>query len=215
MRLIVSVFFTAAVLAPVAVFAQQQITLNARDSGYYESNGVGGGGGSLNYFTGRLGLEHRSFFIFDLPAGIGRVTDAQLRLWNPSDGFVSPDGSEQVAFFDVSAAADRIQRGTGGVAAFDDFGTGRQYASRLFSTNDNGRTITIPLNADAVADANAAIGRPFTIGGRVMTLSGETQQVFGNTGRTTADTQLVLTVVPEPGAALLVVAPMLALLRRR
>lgn len=78
---------------------------------------------------------------------------------------------------------------------------GPLWGRQVVSAADNAAVVTVPLNADFVAAANATEGAIF-LGGSITG-----GHVFGYTAYETqppTDTQLVLTLVPEPGSLMLV-----------
>jgi hypothetical protein len=200
--------------------AAAPVTIEALDSGFYQPNGLHVVG-NQNYLTGLFGNEHRSFFLFDLSTVTGTINSATLRLFNPEvsqflHGYVSPDPTETLNFFDVTTAAASIADGTGGVAAFADLASGTLYGSQIVSAADNGTVIEITLNNLALADLNAATGI-FAIGGALGTIDGiAAQYVFGFSMAAFVEDhtrQLVLdvTAVPEPPLPVLLVAVTIAL----
>ena len=108
--------------------------------------------------------------------------------------------------------------GTGGVSAFLDLGTGVAYGSFMATEADSNIFITIDLNASAVADANAAAGELWALGGAITTLDGDiftNEGLFGGSADSPS-TQLVLTLIPAPGAvALFGLAGLMGTRRRR
>jgi hypothetical protein len=205
----------AVALAPAAASAAI-VTVDATTSGAYNASGQRV---SLteNFLTGQLGqVERRSFLAFDLSGIAGTVTSAKLRLFNPRElpllGYVSPDESETLAFWDVTTLAASFLDGSAGLDGFADLGSGTLFGTRSVSAADNGTVIEIDLNAAALAALTAAAGGEFVIGGALTSLSGTTDQyVFGFTmAAFVADhtRQLVLEVapalpVPEPSTLLL------------
>jgi hypothetical protein len=204
----------AAIPAPAA-----PITLEAVDSGAYFASGLHNPG-IENYLTGVFqGQEHRSFFVFDFSSVAGTIESATLRLFNPEvseflHGYVSPDPTETLNIHNVSTPAADIVVNTGGVASFDDLGSGTLYGSKIVSAADNGTVVEVVLNEAAIADLNTATGL-FVLGGALGTIGAGDQFVFGfSMADFVADhtRQLVLDVrsVPEPSSLSLIV--MLALL---
>jgi hypothetical protein len=206
----------ASVAAPVAANAAT-ITVDASASGAYNAAGARVSA-TQNFLTGQFErVERRSFFAFDLASVAGTVTAAKLRLFNPEvsqflHGYVSPDPSETLAFWDATTLAASLLDGSAGVAGFADLGSGTLFGTRSVSAVDNGTVIEIDLNADALAALNAAAGGDFVLGGSLTSLGGTADQyVFGfSMANFVADhtRALVLEVapalaVPEPSALLL------------
>ena len=136
-----------------------------------------------------------------------------MRLFNPL--YLSDDPTETYTNYDVSTPIASLIDGTGGVGAWDDLGSGTVYGDVVVSAADNGTFISIFLNAAAIADANAAAGGLFAIGGAVTTLGGDTEIIFGLSGGGNAsDTQLIVKV-PEPGTLTVLAAMGLGVRRRR
>ena len=219
------------VLAALLVCASAQnaaaVTIDATDRGWYGDNG-NHNSGLLSYLSGdcrgaicvggtNTGIdEFRNFFVFDLSGVTGPITVATLRLHNtdgttqfPNNvGFFSDTGSETYLVSEVSTAIASLLAGTGGMAAFGDLGSGTSYGSFTATSAANGTFVEIALNSAAIAALNQASGL-FAFGGSITTLNGfpdeETLFAFSDSGLL-SDTQLELTVVPEPSAVLLLAA---------
>ena len=202
---LITILCAAAFVSPAAT-----ITLNAIDSGYYLANGTHNP--SLeNYLTGFTGTEYRSFFVFDLSSVSGTINSATLRLFNPEvsqflHGYVSPDPSETLNFYDVTTPAAAITGNAAGIAGFNDLGSGTLYGSRSVSAANNGTVIETALNSSAIAAMSSANGL-FLLGGAVGTVNGPSDQyVFGFSmvdfvPDHTRQLVLDFTSVPEPSTA--------------
>ena len=221
-RLGLATLFVGMTVLPCAA---APVTLDAIDSGFYNASGLHLQTNE-NFLTGVfLGVEDRSFLLFDLSSISGTIVSAQLRLFNPEvsaflHGYVSPDPTETLTIHDVTTPAASVRDGSAGVAGFGDLGSGTLYGSQTVSAADNGQIVEIALNAAALADLNAAAGQ-FVFGGALGTLGAGNRYVFGfTTAAFVADhtRQLVLDVqpVPEPSAlGLLVVGAVVIAARRR
>ncbi len=177
-------------------------TLNATDRGWYDVSGTHDPA-NTNYLTGIASdegpQEFRSFFIFSLPA-LGpneTVISAELRLVNPSGGFLSTEPTENFEIHAVSTAPATLIAGTAGVAGFTDLLDGAMFGGKNVSTADNGTTVVFPLNGAALAEIRVKAGSQVAFGGSLTTLAGGgvDQRIFGMTGSATTDTQLVFTTV--------------------
>jgi len=158
------------------------------------------------------GDKAHDFFVYDLSDVDREITAAQLALYNPgaavdgNDGFSSANDTEVYSVFGGywPASGNRFS------AVVD----GPLWGTQTVSAADNGRVVLVPLNADFLTAANSAGGEVF-VGGSI---SGG--HLFGFTkyeSEPPTDTQLVLTLVPEPsGLSLLAVGALgLALYGRR
>src|SRR5437763_1444473 len=74
-----------------AASASVTVTLDPSTRGWYESAGDQDADPNANYLTGSYGLEHRSFFVFNL-SGLSGITSVQLKLYQPLTGYYSPNG---------------------------------------------------------------------------------------------------------------------------
>ena len=156
--------------------------------------------------------EYRSFFVFDLFAVTDPILGATLRAYNPGatvpgdsgDGFSSFTPTAFIFLYDVTTDISALTAGTAGSAGFDDLGTGAVLGSHEASSADNGTLVSIPLNATAVANLNAATGL-FALGGAMDTpVGGGYRVLFQNTGGPTGGSvvsnttrQLVLETSPS------------------
>lgn len=165
------------------------IQVNAADSGAYQINGSHTAT-NQNYITGIFGQESRSFFVFDLTGVSSPITAATLNLWNPNtdphpccQGYRSPSANETFNLYDVNTPAANVTAGGAGLTSvFDDLGTGALFGSYVASAADNGKVISIVLNAAGLSALNDAIGSVITFGGALGTLSGPGDQfLFGFT----------------------------------
>jgi len=116
-----------------------------------------------------------NWFLFDISTFTIPVTfsSATLTLYS-----YDVSGWEDYKLFDVTTSLDLLQAGTGGVAAFNDLGSGDVYGQRWYSTDDTGKYRTITLTSAFLFDFNTAIENhlrnpndplfnEFAIGGRI------------------------------------------------
>lgn len=130
------------------------------DQGWYRQTGFHNPA-IINYIVGQCVTsgcgtagEYRNFFVFDISALRQPVTSLALRLFS-YDVTLS---SGNYYLNDVTSPIDSLVDGTGGVAAFNDFGGGVNYGFRFFqSATDSDQFFDIGLNDAAVAGLNAAI----------------------------------------------------------
>ncbi len=174
--------------------------LTSSERGWYNNSGFHNPS-NANYFAG-ISDGHRNFFVFDLSSVTDTITSARLKLFNPSNGGPS-SANGLYTVFDVSTSIASIVNGTGGLGAFNDFGSGVTYATKLVMPADQGTTVTVEFDAAGIAALNAAAGGQFATGGRFS--SSFSNFVFGFTGSgNPADGASVLEfetssgVVPEP-----------------
>ena len=157
-----------------------------------------------NYVAGRLSdVEMRNFFLFDLSGVTGTIVGASLEI--SAGTYVSSDASETFSLFDVTTPLASLVDGTGGLAAFNDLGSGTTYGSRVFTASDPAFTpVTIALNAAALTSLLSG-GTLFGMGGAVTSLGSATELLFGNTGFVEYKARLVLEMetVPEPATLIL------------
>ncbi|HET9217515.1 MAG TPA: sialidase family protein, partial [Terriglobia bacterium] len=194
--------------------SSEGLTLNAVDSGWITAQGVHTTTNN-NYAVGQslfapfppppppvpppVLTEFRNYFTFSLPAATPAIVGAELRLFNPSAGYNSPDPTETYSLYDVVSftAADldvnRASENQTGKDIHTDLGDGTVYGTRDVSPADNGTTVVIPLNSDALGALNAAIGSTISFGGAITTLAGTAPQImFGGTIATPGTVQLAL-----------------------
>ena len=158
-----------------------------------------------NYITGS-GDTYRSFFSFSLAGVTGVVTSATVEVRR----YVQ-DQALTLGLFDVGTPASTLITTRSNVvnaAVFADLGSGDSYGSYVVQTGASADVLTFALNANALADLNAAIGSAyFSIGAAVQgagTIFSSSSQEPGNTGGAFNSVQRLVhnveaaTAVPEP-----------------
>src|SRR5262249_17057235 len=120
-----------------------------------------------------------------------------LQALNLSNGFTSNKPTETYSLFDVTTPLSQLEAtNSGRTDIFNDLGSGTSYGSQTVSSADNGKLVTVNLNAAAVAALSAAIGSQVALGGALTTANGPgNEYLFGFSGSPTDTRQLVLTVV--------------------
>jgi large repetitive protein len=211
----------------------QTVVIPHTDRGWYRSSGTHLTF-NLNYFAGDdrgpgcnapCLNDYRNFFVFDLSSVVTPIASAKLAVYLPNSpaqlgpGYISGDPSENYELHDVVTSIATLLDGTGGVAAHADLGNGVVYGSRSMTEADIGNMVEITLNSAAIAALDAATGL-IGIGGSLTTLdavaNSELVFTWSNTGNTaTPNTELRLTLVPEPSSLFLYLAGIFATQLRR
>jgi hypothetical protein len=185
--------------ATIELSTAQSPILGGINQGWWTAAGPANVNPNTNYFVGEddLGREFRDFFTFDLrliPSDL-TVVGATLRVNAGSS--TGGDLIETVGFFDVSTDAVTLNFNTGtNEAIFADLGTGRSYGTFPVNRGSLG-DLFFALNADAVADINAARSGYFSLGGRLLSFSRpDAEFVFGGSGDSAAG--LIVEAFPLP-----------------
>lgn len=165
--------------------SSDQVLAGMENQGWWDGRGTHNPAND-NYFTGKLaGVEYRSFFSFNLTGLAGKVItglELQLRRYDQS-------GTGTVTFHDVSTPTSVLYTTGPNLGVFDDLGSGNSYGSAVLDAGARTDVLGFVLNAQAVADANAALSGFFSIG---ATFSGDgyfgarsgyelSGTIFGNT----------------------------------
>jgi hypothetical protein len=220
-------FVSAVTLACSLSASATQVTLSTDQSRFNASTNQGWWADNTsndtlnaNHFTGSSMQEgapgnYRSFYTFDLSGVAGPINGATLRVMR---GYQS--GLVDLQLWDVTSGAGAVNdNGSMNPTIFDDLGSGVAYGSYLIDTGDYSDNLTLALNANALADLNAAHGF-LTIGAALQGMPEE--YIFSGTGRDVTYLDLEIGSVPggdvpEPSSAALLVisAAALALARRR
>jgi hypothetical protein len=173
----------------------QTVTLNAVDSGSWDSQG-NHFAGFENYEVGQSfpGEVLNDYFVFDLSGISQEIASAQLTLSNPFGGYVSPDPSETINFSDVSTPINVLEgSGPDLSGIFTDLGTGTSFGTQTVTPGTD--PVTTTLNADAINALTAGLGGQFAMGGSLTSISGSaTQLLFTFSGNPSDQRQLSLTL---------------------
>jgi hypothetical protein len=199
---VVAALMVASSMAQAAVItystAQSEFDAGVLNQGWWSATAAPAAADSNdNYYTGLSGSNTlRSFFTFDLSQLSGTVTSATLRVMAGGQS-----GNVNLKLSDVSTAASVVNNNSGPSSSiFDDLGDGTSYGSFQVSDGVDSRYLSLNLNAQALADINAATSF-FTIGGMVN----PNQFIFSFTSNavTYLDLNVVPSAVPEPATVAL------------
>jgi len=145
------------------------LTINASNTGWYTDAGSSNQPGGTNYITGLCsncgGALFRDLFVFGIPVGIA-VTTATLNVNTYVYDSLNP--TETLSLFDVTTSLNILVGGTGGVAAYNDLGSGVLYGSRVYTSADQNLFRSISLNAAGIAAIQQSLGGSFTMGGSLI-----------------------------------------------
>jgi hypothetical protein len=200
-----------------------QVTLNAVDSGFYNSLGnspFSNGNYAAGWFVTSVPAgEARSFFVFDLASVGGTITSATLRITMPDTaGYVSSDPTETLSLFALTTPVATITSRASSLSVFNDLGDGSVYGAGIFSSANVNSDVEIAFNPTGLGFLNCNNGQ-VAFGGAVSSFSTfdpYDQSMFSNTS-TASTRQLILEVdpVPEPASGILAGIGAAALLARR
>jgi hypothetical protein len=147
-------------------------TLNASNTGWYTNSGATNQPGGTNYITGLCsncgGDLFRDFFVFAIPAEIA-ITSASLNVNTYVYDSVNP--TETLSLFDVTTPFNTLVGGTGGLAAYNDLGSGVVYGSRVYTAADQNLFRSFSLNAAALSAIQQSSGGSFIMGGALASVS--------------------------------------------
>ena len=209
-RIIISAVLVAGLLLAASTGAQAAlIQITANDQGHYSDAGTHVTG-NVNYIVGEIstGTVFRNWFVFNTISTVGMaINNATLRIYNVdsppsfSPGYLSTDLTETYSLFDVSTDIGTLTGGTGGVAAFNDLGSGVGYGSYIASAADNGTFIEIILNSAAISALNAANG-DIALGGALTTLGSIGEEHLFSFSQDNPSVELVVSTstIPIPAA---------------
>ena len=182
------------------------LSITTFDSGRYRNDGTSNPG-SPNYIVGdHSAATFNKFFTFDLSGVSGKITQITLFAYNSSafeifdGGYVSLDPFETWSLFDVNTPLASLLDGTGGVAAYNDLGSGTLLGSRQILSTENGVFIDVRLDVNnlLLVDDKLAIGGALIPldDGRVF--AGSSNAYPGNPPRLELVFEQDSNVIPEP-----------------
>jgi hypothetical protein len=135
------------------------IAVSQSSRGWWDETGNHAAGNN-NYIAGVCGssdacggdnLDHRNFFVFDLANVGGTLNSATLHLWNPSNGYISPNAGLNYSVWDVNTSIATVAAsGSGRVDIYNDLGSGANYGAIVATAAANGTFVDIALNANAL-----------------------------------------------------------------
>jgi hypothetical protein len=205
LKLAMLITLGAMVQSPLA----DTITVNARNSGYYNLAGFSSGAvGNIAQF----GTSYRSWLGFDLSGIDGTITAATLQVASDSRN----SSGQTIKWWDVTTPYSQLGSvsGSAGIAIFNDLGAGVSFGQ---GTHTAGSLNSFALNSSALVSLNAADSF-WAIGG----VNSQANFAFGyqNGVGNNQTIRLVLDVqrtgVPDGGSTLIVVgASMLGMLGAR
>lgn len=193
------------------------LSVEASQTGWVNSSGFGNTD-NTNYITGFLdGVEHRSYFTFDLSGVIGEVVSASLSINQADAGFSSVDASEFALFTSIDSSVPSA--GTiDDTSLFGELGTGDVFGgTSAISASDS--VVDVALNSNFVTAANSS-GSSIVIGSRLLTAGSlDDEFIFGFSTGEGATLNLVVdpngSAVPEPSSVLLLSLAGLGVIARR
>ncbi|HVE61633.1 MAG TPA: T9SS type A sorting domain-containing protein [Chitinophagaceae bacterium] len=155
-----------------------------------------------NYIVGYDHNGFRNFFTFSL-SGLNlsgkKVISAKLYILD--NGCTPYVTTVTYSLFDVSASrseltADYMNTNPLGQTIWNDLGSGQSYGSFIQNTQATGGSRVFELNTTALADIKTHSGGEFSIGGVLQSAPNNTF-LFGCTGGTTGQQQLVIQITDE------------------
>ncbi len=202
---------TCALLLAFAISASAAaITVDTGDRGYYYSYDFSDAT-NKNYITGQIDVGastvyFHSFFAFNALSGLtGPIVGATLNLYNPVGGYSSAQPSEMLTIDGFSGNVAQLEAGGTVAGEYAALAGGLTYGTQSVSAADDNSTISIPLDAAAIAFLNADSGNPFAFGGYLAGIplsDASTRFVFGGSAFVIAnDGNTTLTVVTGPSPA--------------
>jgi hypothetical protein len=154
------------------------VTLFAQDLGSYDSSGNGSSSQS-NYIVGGNDnpTEFRNFFVFDLSNITDKIVGASLDVFNMPGGYVSDDTSEIYQISEFSGSISDLTSGTGGIATFNDLGSGQVFGTREIFNDESDTIISTSFGSDGLVALSAASGL-FAVGGALTSYSNGIEAIF-------------------------------------
>ena len=198
-------------LSTTAAASASNSTVNTFNEGYF-SNADLYVAANQSYFAGQFDFGNgtivgfHNFFAFNALTGLdGPITSATLNILEPVAGYTSNQPSE--TFTLTAFPGDISTLTTDGVhpGEFALLANGPVVGQATVTSADDGRTVSISLNASGVNYLNSTIGSQFAFGGflsSVPLLSTDSRFIFASSGNLpliSTQLDITTTAVDEPG----------------
>ena len=179
------------------------LLINSSDRGRYNSLGDHSTYSYNNYYVGREGGElSHNYFVFNLPALLSQLVDAELLLNSYTN--TSPSGFETYQLYDVTNSITVLtNEASGATNVYADLGSGAGYGGRNVYVSESGTMLSLPLNGSFLGAAQTNSGGRIALGGALTSLNPvpTTEGLFGySTFSLPADAQLWLGILAVPSS---------------
>lgn len=167
------VLLLALLVSVISIAPSWASVIGAVDIGHYSDDGSHDPSSQF-IFTGFDDPDfYNNFFVFDLSSAAGQTVSSATLTITPPGSWFSSDLQETYEVFDFTGSISDLVAGSGGVAAFNDLGSGVSYGSAIIDTSSSMfggsmPTVDIALSGAAISDLNALIAASlfdFAIGG--------------------------------------------------
>jgi len=200
-----------AFLSTIATASASNSTVNTFDEGYY-SNADLYVATNQSYFAGQFNFGNgtivgfHNFFAFNALTGLdGPITSATLNIVEPLGGFTSNQPSETLTL--TAFPGDIPTLTTDGIhlGEFALLANGPVVGQATVTSADDGKTISISLNASGVNYLNSTVGSEFAFGGFLSSVplsSTDSRYIFAssvNVPLISTQLDITTTAVDEPG----------------
>ncbi len=149
-----------------------------------------------NTLTGESGgALYNSYFVFAL-TGFTATSIQSATLQLQLEMYSTSDATETFSTWDVTTASTTVENTASDINIYNDLGGGATYGTGTATAAQVNQLLSVPFNAQGIANATAKIGQDFVVGVKLDSTPGWIRFGHTGTGATPTTIQLVIKYLP-------------------